>query len=188
MIPQHDDYKDNAQIDLIPGTLRGYRAWRWENWHGVLMSIGWFYLWPKVQQQPNAACLRGWGGIGTSTPNNTPQHFAPVRHCTCGYYASYDPATYETQANIEGESGYVHGAISAHGRIVLGTGGFRAQFVRVDAFWGGGINGVEASEKYEVPWFITKEDMLEAFPPSDVTELLGPNPDPDAPYLPIYWI
>ncbi len=67
-------------------------------------------------------------------------------------------------------SDFVHGCIRAHGRIILGTAGFRAQRVEMEAIYGRG-NRVIASN-YNVPWFATLGELLEHFPPSSVDALL----------------
>jgi hypothetical protein len=96
---------------------------------------------------------------------------APVPQCSCGYYASYAPWAYVEHGCLYCSNSYLHGTVSAHGAVVLGTKGFRAQRVELDALWG--LTGREAAKAYGVPWFATEREMLQEFPPSNVDELLG---------------
>lgn len=164
-----------GSVELVPGTLRGYRGWRWDHCCDKLSSTGVPYVWEQERLQHDARCIQSTTGI-------YPLHSSPARRCGCGYYASYAPRDYEYQAGIYGP-GYIHGTVSAHGYIVLGTGGFRAQRVQVDAFYGPG-GGSHAALIYKVPWFKTVYEMVSEFPPSNVNELLGQNaPAPRRPPL-----
>ncbi len=172
---RHQHYCDeNGQLELVPGTLRGYRCWGWDLFGKSLVSTGWCYRWRQNPQQ-DARCMH----LESSSEMCKPVHVSPVQWCSCGYYASYDPGDCVRHAN----TGFarlpglvIQGAISAHGRIVLGTEGFRAQYVKIDALWGG-TEAIDAAQSYGVPWFQSEKEMLEKFPPSDVTELVGrPHP------------
>jgi hypothetical protein len=165
---QHAAYSDEfGNLQLIPGVLRGYRGWRWDGVVRRLVSTGWFHLWGMGRMQPDATCLRA--DATADALHHTANYAPPLKSCSCGYYASYNPVAYMDQAQLYA-SGYVHGTISAHGRIVLGTGGFRAQRVRLDALWG--RDSEEAADIYNVPWFPNRHLMLAEFPPPDVRQLL----------------
>jgi hypothetical protein len=182
---QHSSYAaEFGDMELVPGTLRGYRGWRWNEDTQRLMSTGWIHDWARERLQPDAMCLRpdaeAWRfhtdfGIDDRLdflapyPPPVRRHLAPVSQCTCGYYASYAPRTYVEHGWLW-ENGYLHGAVSAHGAVVLGTKGFRAQRVELDAMWG--RTSREAAKAYGVPWFVTEREMLQEFPPSNVDELL----------------
>jgi hypothetical protein len=167
-VGQHSAYSNEmGNLQLIPGALRGYRGWRWDERTGRLLSTGWFYLWDMGHTQPDATCLRG--DELAAAFHRIANYRAPVQSCSCGYYASYHPVSYMLQAQLY-EHGHVHGTISAHGRIVLGTGGFRAQRVRLDAMWGQASE--DAASLYNVPWFRTQDSMLAEFPPSNLGQLL----------------
>ena len=171
-IDQHEFYTDKSQIELVPGTLRGYRVWG--HYAGHLTSTGWNYPWAPCPEQQGAICARIGLEMYARALHNAYDCGAPLARCSCGYYASYDPASNVAHAQIRDitSGDWVRGAISAYGRIVLGTGGFRAQRVRIDAVWGPGPVTRRAAKVHGVPWFRTRKAMLEQFPPSDVTELL----------------
>lgn len=134
--------------DLVNGTLRGYRCWRlvryiprevprslpesvW-GWRPefVLAAVSWPVFWGGAEIT-EARC--GW-------KNHTPCmcsdcreryesiHRVPMQGCTCGVYAWYTPdwARHEHTSTVIG-------VIEAHGKILLGTSGFRAQRARIVA-------------------------------------------------------
>ena len=171
---QHVFYADEkGTLDLVPGTLRGYRCWRWEQFSGRLMSTGWVHLWTPQPEQAPADCMKKIVKTfdGVEFAHVSP---APNRYCSCGYYASYDPWSYKSQVGMDCNYCYIQGTVSAHGRIVLGTGGFRAERITIDALFGDTHDGhtQDAADRYGVPRFLTKEQCLEKFPPSNVEELL----------------
>jgi len=181
---QHSSYAaEFGDMELVPGTLRGYRGWRWDDHTQRLMSTGWMHDWAPERLQPDAMCLRPDGEawnfhvepidrrLNSLVPYPPPPNLrpAPMPRCTCGFYASYAPRTYIDHGWLYG-LGYLHGTVSAHGAVVLGTKGFRAQRVELDALWGRA--GYAAAKAYGVPWFATEREMLQEFPPSNVDELL----------------
>jgi hypothetical protein len=97
----------------------------------------------------------------------------PHEKCSCGIYARHfprDPLLLYTA--------YATGVIEAWGKTEIGTRGFRAQMARIVALHvpptfsdnvGDNLSGL-----YKVPLFRDKWTMLDAFPPVDVTELIGP--------------
>lgn len=184
---QHSSYAaEYGDMELVPGTLRGYRGWRWNDDTRRLMSTGWMHDWAQERLQPDATCLRPDGEAWhlhvaasadqlltfprTSTLPSR-RRLAPIPPCTCGYYASYLPRAYVEHGCLYCSGSYLHGTVSAHGAVVLGTKGFRAQCVEIDALWG--QTSFAAAKIYGVPWFMTEWEMLQEFPPSSVDELLG---------------
>jgi hypothetical protein len=110
---------------------------------------------------------------------------APQQGCGCGFWATYDPRyyhhymAYSTQLPDPDSRGCsnrwvpgtaTQGSIKAFGRVILGTKGFRAEKVEIEALWGKG--GKRAAEFYGVPWIPTKKEFLEAYPPPNVDELI----------------
>lgn len=185
---EHARSYSQREHELIPGFLRGYRMWNWYphdgwlapslNFSGRLTSLARMHTWtPGVQA---ALCL----------PNRN--HSAPLRHCTCGFYATYAGMPHDY-------SGIFEGSIRATGRVILGQRGFRAQTAEVEALCFGygpsagrlamsrylatvGYNvkpdfDVDAaakalSEMYQVPFFANRQELLKAFPPQDVSHLI----------------
>ena len=141
-------------VEMVPGTLRGYRAWTpMRDWtlHSVITS----YTWTRPNTSA-AACFRG---------NETRCHDrSPTLGCGCGFYAYYNAI-----------SGYGYGdligSVKAHGKIILGTLGFRAEYMEIEALCS--VDRGCYADAYGVPRFPTLEELLENFPPSNVTELIG---------------
>ena len=178
---QHSSYAaEFGSMELVPGTLRGYRGWRWDEGGRCLISTGFFHQWSPRQLQPDATCLRPDteafrlhaipGLLDPERLSFPPCRPSPLPECTCGYYASYAPRAYVDHGWLYSLD-YLHGTVSAHGAIVLGTKGFRAQRVELDALWGRASH--IAAKAYGVPWFATEREMLQEFPPSNMDELLG---------------
>lgn len=163
------------EIQTVPGTLRGYRAWRVDrDWRFLglhntsLLSLG-RRLWSPTAPEP-AVCSPGVYCQCGYCPDcrRRREHRSPVDFCSCGYYATYDPDAYRMYVNAFGT--FVHGSVKAYGLISLGTLGFRAEYARVEAVYGRGARAV--ARRYKVPWFRNQEKMLAEFPPPDVAELL----------------
>jgi hypothetical protein len=177
MSHQHSSYAaEFGDVELVPGTLRGYRGWRWNENIQRLVSTGWLHDWEQERLQPDAMCLRSdaearriHAVFSVELVHLAVGSRAPASECTCGFYASYAPRVYIDHASLYSGS-YLHGTVSAHGAIVLGTQGFRAQRVELDALWG--RTSEVAAEVYGVPWFQSERQMLQEFPPSNVDELL----------------
>lgn len=147
---------------LVPGTLRGYRSWRVTFDEGLLMAVNFDYTWQPGEN--HATCL-DW------PPTFQTEHQAPQLNCTCGFYACYSPATTQW-----GQAIPFMGVVELSGRMVLGTRGVRAERARIVAslqpYW-----PARAAERIkdmypDVKWFRNHEDMVEAFPPQDVSELI----------------
>ena len=165
------------EIQTVPGTLRGYRAWRADkDWRflglhntGLLALGDSRYVW-NSQQTLRATCRPGWlcecGFCHVCKSGG--YHRSPAEGCSCGYYATYDADHYKQHVGLFGS--HIHGCIKVWGRVSLGTFGFRAEFAEVEALYG--YRARAAARRYHVPWFRTQERMLAQFPPQDVKELL----------------
>src|SRR6188474_3982377 len=115
-----DEYTGPEHL-LVPGTLRGYRAWRLDG--GYLRSVVDAGAWQETGN--TADCGRFDSRLIIIGPEVLGYHRAPDRHCTCGFYAKHH------LSEVEGEfygSQFVHGSIKAYGKVILGTKGFRAQY------------------------------------------------------------
>lgn len=168
-----------SEPQLVPQDVTGYRAWRAVGHTIELRSCGRNYYWrPGLNQ---AECING---------HSIAPHIAPGRDCTCGFYA-------RTADDLHGYGmDGIQGIIKASGRTVLGRNGFRAERARIVALYGSSWSGSyfeylnwenvawannfpEAREKladyYGVPFFSTKEEAFEAFPPDDLSALLPPG-------------
>lgn len=167
--PPRGLYGLDAQV--VPGTLRGYRAWRpSRDWRFLgllnteLKSLMGNYVW-HPDPEPASCRLDWWDDNGHLLRKVS--HHSPYEGCSCGYYATYDASDYTSHV---GFGTYIHGSVKAWGRISLGTIGFRAEYCQVEAVYG--VSSRAAARRYGVPWFRTKDRMLAQFPPENVTELL----------------
>lgn len=161
---------------LVPAGLRGYRMWSLEgfevaatrqrgvSWNGGVLT---------------AECHIGWRPRLwlDDVEINPVSHEAPAEGCTCGIYGWYRPD--DTRLH----QGEVFGVIEATGRTLLGDFGFRAEHARVVAL----VAPDDARGGFAAHWavrgvrvFATREQLVAAFPPEDVTDLLG-HPIPETP-------
>ena len=163
--------------ELVPGTLRGYRAWYMGNplylGNGdvpLLRSVAVNFSWPPGET-PHAGCTH----TGLLSTLCQAQHLAPVDDCSCGYYAAYqltDLPLFKCQNDFGTDDAYVFGSVTAYGRVMLGTKGFRAEYMKIESFAGNGdfswladLYGVEHARDFE--------ELLDKFPPPNVDELIG---------------
>lgn len=154
---------------VVPGFIRGYRIW--SRGLGVdlqpyLYAVAHPRKWP-----PGEVMEAGCDHIALGTvDHDAPPPFAG---CRCGLYAKYLPQN--LRGPFMGARNRIPGIIDAWGNTILGTFGFRAQKAVIRALW------VEptiepfiraAGDFYQVPVFDTLEEAVEAYPPTDVSELV----------------
>lgn len=114
-----------------------------------------------------------------------PTHPSPQLDCKCGFYALHDP---KYISNAHGIANWhalpLFGSVKASGRIVLGSQGFRSEFVEIEALCvdahcnGSKFNNASRlgkwhAEKLDVPFFDAPRDLIEAYPPQSIAEFLG---------------
>ena len=173
---------NGSETELVPGVLRGYRAWRVETTHRRLISFASPCMWQPGANK--AFCQRDIGLSACWSSRNS----APNPECSCGYYGHYCPSVscdylaveWHWRPNIflmEGVYGRlfpkVWGSITVHGRVVLGEKGFRAEYATVEAIVAHPSLWSLIREHYEVSLFATADELIEAFPPQDMSHLLG---------------
>jgi hypothetical protein len=150
------------EVPLVPGGLRGYREW-------IVGTLGlrasnFNYFWkPGI----NVADCR-------ATDLDFPEegHKAPDAGCTCGLYARY---RWDRVSAHGGWNGTAVGVIEASGRVILGTQGFRAEKAKIVALCIEDDIYKHPPLDPSIQFFDRIPDMLEAFPPQDVSELIGPQ-------------
>jgi hypothetical protein len=169
------DYGDrDGEREVVPGVLRGYRAWRWDE--GSLAACNWGTRWTSGRNEAvcykTSACPCDSCKAGLVIQQANPHLVVPEAECACGIYAKHLPGNYDYR-------GLVIGVIKAYGKVILGTKGFRAQYaeiealaIRYDQLSSGYSDLVETLTQYQVPIFVTEYEMVEKFPPIPVTELL----------------
>lgn len=105
----------NAMEPLVPGSVLGFRQFRLDG-HGRL--------------SPLFADGSPWDPAGARARcSRNADHQAPVADCTCGLHAWH----HAEDAFVRAAPGQVVAAVRAHGRIVLGEHGFRAERAEVAA-------------------------------------------------------
>jgi hypothetical protein len=130
-------------------------------------------------------------GINTAGCNNAVVHYdahygknPPVSSCRCGLYGKYYPDDFKDVIGFGWGGPLVLGAIEAHGRVILGTKGFRAEKVRILGL--APFQAIDCSKipllanHYLVNYYDQIQDLVENFPPSDVSNLV-PKETPEAP-------
>lgn len=88
----------------------------------------------------------------------------------CGFYGYHEMDSLDnSETYVPGfddmKSSFIVGSFKATGSVILGTVGFRAEKVEVEALCGNYPRiGKELSRQYNVPWFETREELLTQFP------------------------
>lgn len=153
-----------GQALLVPDALRGYRTWAGVTVDRRLRSTGVTHAW-------SPACFVGEASAGEESARclavPQDQHPAPERTCSCGIYGWYHPD--DTRI----VSAPIFGAVRLSGRVVLGTHGFRAERASVLA-----LTVADPLVRHELrllgyPVYDSRAELLEAFPPEDVSALTG---------------
>jgi hypothetical protein len=172
------EFGDVDAKDLVPGTLRGYRAWTMNRYSGKLRSVSMAYTWDPGSHRPAACYYHAQSvviSLAEEVPIWKPAHPAPAARCSCGYYATYDLHNLYAfrswhQMNI---SSIVIGTVKAYGSVVLGTIGFRAEYMEIEALARSGSLVAEKAAAYGVPTVPSFEALVDQYPPSNVDELIG---------------
>lgn len=175
-----DEYDGDERV--VPAALRGYRCWRLNEDNPIeLFPLHADCSPPWPRRRATATCDKGLvdyqkylspGGYKRVHADRPP----PVRACSCGFYATYGPEDYldhlpRAWDAFDGKRHvFIHGSITASGRIRLGTKGFRSQYAQVEALWG--WRSYFIARYYAVPWFLTRRAFLKQFPPHSVASLL----------------
>jgi len=179
----NDEYSGTSR-DLIPGSIIGYRTWNITQ-PGVIISHN-GSIWAKNGTK-HAVCLKVNGSLSVREP-----HRAPIRDCTCGIYAKYDPTDFHDIMPML-PHGTIIGAISAFGNAELGPRGFRAAQASILAICPLITYDIKLSPQgptlsqflndvaysYRIPLFLTMRDLVDRYPPSDVSGLVDRYPPSD---------
>lgn len=103
----------------------------------------------------------------------------PRPGCHCGFYATHNGYPWDYMNRL------VLGSVKATGKIMLGDTGFRAQKLEIEAIACGFDTPPdmvkdalgEWAKFYGVPCFWDPHELLEAFPPQDLSHILPPIED-----------
>lgn len=165
---------DSPDLKLYIGQLRGYRYW-WAH-RGTLFSISMGTIWRE--------------GVLQARCNNHTEEGVPKQKCQCGIYGWYTPE--EALRNHAAEKfglskneGLILGAVSAQGKIVPGTVGFKAEKVKVEAIATDNVHPYDCeqcaltefkgfpdfSTRYpDIETFDTHEALIAKYPPQPLPE------------------
>lgn len=163
----------DAGRPLVAGTLRGYRTWR--------PLTRWAHV-PDGALPLAAVTQRHvvWGttlSARCTLPAGVPEppigfdHPAPSAGCTCGIYAWYEP----DDTGIL--TARVFGVVQAAGVVLMGDRGFRAQHAEIVAVVTRNRRLATACEEAGIRVYRRRSELLEDFPPEDVSGLLGDTGD-----------
>jgi hypothetical protein len=165
----------DAGRPLVAGTLRGYRTWR--------PLTRWAHI-PDGALPLAAVTQRHvvWGTTLTARctlPAGVPEppigfdHPAPSEGCTCGIYAWYEP----DDTGIL--TARVFGVVQASGVVLMGDRGFRAQHAEIVAVVTRNRRLALACEDAGIRVYRRRSELLDDFPPEDVSGLIGDLGDDD---------
>ncbi|HET6910190.1 MAG TPA: hypothetical protein VFH54_12680 [Mycobacteriales bacterium] len=165
---------------LVPGRLRGYRAWALDL-AGVVDGRG-LGLRPLRDVDVtwdvtlDAQCVKDTNTfqfLARVPWRDVPERIhgaSPSPDCDCGIYGWYDPQ--DTRI----ARGHVYGVIDATGRVLLGQHGFRASQATVRALVAANPLLTSWWESKGIDVYPTLDDLVQAYPPDDVSELVPPPP------------
>jgi hypothetical protein len=163
----------DAGRPLVAGTLRGYRTWR--------PLTRWAHV-PDGALPLAAVTQRHvvWGttlSARCTLPAGVPEppigfdHPAPSAGCTCGIYAWYEP----DDTGIL--TARVFGVVQASGVVLMGDRGFRAQHAEIVAVVTRNRRLAAACEEAGIRVYRRRSELLDDFPPEDVSGLIGDADD-----------
>ncbi len=175
---------------LVTEHIIGYRVWYFDPYDLRLRSLN-GESWNKGEL--TAVCKAGNSHPTIVRPtydheywSQDPEGFVELQYeyqsipapgCTCGIYARYFPQ------DIDDLMSWTHGitiagAIAASGNIELGSRGFRAEKAKILAVFCGGASDYELvhlSKSLDIELFHDFSDLINKYPPSNLSSLLFPN-------------
>lgn len=170
MTELQDLFKSDDSM-LVPGALRGYRRWLGVAGRG-LRSTSVDCVWsPYGVEFASCRSVGGWTYSNGSYIRGE-AHEAPHAGCGCGIYGWYRPD--DARIPLAGAMGSVFGVIEVTGRTIMGSHGFRASAARVLGVTSDDPKTFDKLGDLDCiyPVFDTEQELLEAFPPQDVSSLI----------------
>jgi hypothetical protein len=144
--------------ELVPASLRGFRSWRVEGGSRLTAVVRNYYWNPGVN---TAQCFFD-GAVFRHEDREVPN-----RDCTCGFYACYSFFNH----NIHMAD--IFGSVKASGLVIMGTEGFRAQKVEVEALWSINRRHEVVAERYGVPFYHRSAVPFIKYPSANLKAILG---------------
>lgn len=181
-------YEGAGERLLVPGMLRGFRAWRYDSSENTLSPLH-YNMGPwTVPGTTIAACpndpmwLTGCDCDDCFDDDDNEAHGsdfaanpAPVESCTCGIYAAYKPGTFaftlprRWERFMEVPRTIVYGSILASGKVLLGETGFRAQKAEIEGLYG--LRARWAARRLGLPWFSSEKKYVKKHPADGLMHL-----------------
>ena len=168
-------------VELLVGSLRGYRWWRVGQGGWLVSPWRGRERWdPSLNR---ARCLFRRRLMRWETSTLTHPSGAPATGCDCGYYGLYHLPRirdrmigFSWEIGVESSGaghGLVFGVAQAHGRAVIGTQGWRAEYARpLVLLWGpqaqpnARLSGI--LERYGTPVERSVEALVSEWGPDEV--------------------
>jgi hypothetical protein len=144
--------------ELVPASLRGFRSWRVEGGSRLTAVVRNYYWNLGVN---TAECL--FNGVRSLHEETE----VPNRDCTCGFYACYS----FFNSNIPMAD--IFGSVKASGLVIIGSEGFRAQKVEVEALWSTNRDHRAVADRYGVPFYHRSAVPFIKYPSVDLRAILG---------------
>ena len=154
--------------ELVPASLRGFRSWRTDG--SRLIAVVRNYTWDvgvntaRCSYDAGLPPCSGWGFPGTAPLG---RNQVPNKDCTCGFYACYS----FFNSNIPMAD--IFGSIKASGLVVMGTEGFRAEKVEVEALWSTDRRHKDVADRYGVPFYHRSAVPFIKYSPVDLGAILS---------------
>lgn len=168
-------------VELVVGAVRGFRWWRVGQGGWLLSPWRGRERWePHLNQ---ARCLFRRRLMRWQESNQLHPSGAPVATCDCGFYGLHGlprirdrMVGFSWEIGVESSGarhGLVFGVVQAHGRVVVGTQGWRGEFARPLALlWGpeAELDGRLSSivDRYEIPVVRSIDALVREWGPEDV--------------------
>jgi hypothetical protein len=146
--------------ELVLASLRGFRSWRVQG--SLLFSVVRHKVWDV-----GVNTARCYFGDVLRLPEGVHSEEIPSKDCACGFYACYS----FFNSNIPMTD--IFGSIKASGLVVMGTEGFRAEKVEVEALWSTDRRHQEVADRYDVPFYHRSAAPFIKYPSVDLGAIFG---------------
>lgn len=153
----------DREMPLAVGHVTGIRNWYLKMAGTEYFLEGqWLAQWSSGVNE--AVCRPAASKVYANTPAHVPAHSAPFTPCGCGFWAYWHPHPSLAHSPLTG-------IIRGYGHVIVGSRGFRCQKAEILAFtispwfrWKAGHIARALSDKYNVPWVQSIDELLYSFP------------------------
>lgn len=185
--------------EIYPGTLRGYRQFRFRRHHNLLRPMSQLLFSSYEDHDLYEGSSGTWFSAKCSKYHNWHKdHKAPYTDCDCGFYINYAPGqaffnfTRKEATSLSGgyyshvypellRSVVVYAVVEAAGKIVLSQKGFRAEKMRVIAYHSPEdltvgnrlLPPITENPLKGLPEYKKLKHLLKEYPQIDLSDLIG---------------